>query len=1328
MVLVRGLQIVKEVMLNLLALVAFWGMLAVFALVVLIQKPDLWHSYLEEEATKLLGHPVSIQELTVELDGLLLNVALQDLAIGEQRLAGLDQLMFQLDMKASVQENMPVFHDVTLKGLSLRLQESREKGWAIEGFDRIKFESAEQVQPDIPVFDQLKGYFQQYRTFIRYQDKISLEESEFHLARADGRKLTLTPVDLLLSGTSAERRMEVSVGVDGKHVLSLDHLGVFTDKVGGSGYFLGHIEVDADPLSGVLSGLKLSEDYLLDAFSAKGSLDYQWSDGDKYQATSSIENAVVSLRDSDNAVHTFEKIDVAAYLLAQDGDYARPEIGIRNLSLVHNGHELPSLNLLIERSKQYCGENEVSEDFIPTFLKEYNLGLSPEPSACWRVAGSPVDLGQLTDSLSNFSLLSDSIKSKLDQLSPSGQVSGYELVVPELNLDGWRLGISLDSVSFNTLETIPEVRNFDAYLLLEKNGGYADVRTADSDIHLSRLFSNSWRVESLEGRVRWSLGQEKILVWGEYLEGELRSGEQVAAQFSTLLGKGYESQLFLNVSGQQLSHQLPARFLPDRIPGFSPVTIELLNDGLTAGQIDDVAFMLLTNLAGDSFLDIGFTGEFSDVRFAFLPEWPSVDSAIGNIEMNSSGIAVELNRAFYGPASVTSVRADIPLATPGFKSKNVPPLVVDLRLLGESKTIWPWLFDTPLSEILTADMQNWQLEGPISGELVTKVDLFGEQPIFYDLDLKLKEVDLNFPQQELYSSDITGNLSISSLEGLASKGLTGTYGDERLKGRIRTTVRDSGAWDMYFSFFGEFSPEGLYNKTQNPFFEYFEGESPFQLDLSLSTDPVRPLKVLLRSDLEGTESLLPFPLAKAAAEPMPLIIEWVQIEGNQKANIIFGDELNLHADLYENKIKRGVVKVGSAYIQSSESEVNPSEGLFVKGRLSHLELDKWQSVLASLETSDEKPSSDEGAYPEFQLGNETRLDVVVDQLLYKSSSLGAFSAVADGENERLWGKVENPYLKGNFSYERNLLEVGIDWLRVPNVLLADSDNTDEAGDPLSGINLARLPVTQVHIAEVSVGEQEYGEFSFHGRQMESGYIFEDVTWGVLGAGMLAEMEWHRDTSGDTSKVKGIFSFDDTQMALRVLGMPSDLDCKDGRVEFDLNWPGSPAKAGVDTISGKLGAVFDDGYLAVGNPNVSLLSTISVVNIDSLYRRMRLDFNDLFGDRIAFDSLYGEMDLEPGKLDFGDKGVRMKGPSVDFRLTGEIDYVEDDLDLRIGMTLPLGNTAAVALLFVNPIFAGAVFVTDKVVDGAVSQLASVTYSVKGSPKDPQVEFYKVLNDK
>ncbi|MFA0252757.1 AsmA-like C-terminal region-containing protein, partial [Vibrio sp. 10N.261.45.A4] len=92
--------------------------------------------------------------------------------------------------------------------------------------------------------------------------------------------------------------------------------------------------------------------------------------------------------------------------------------------------------------------------------------------------------------------------------------------------------------------------------------------------------------------------------------------------------------------------------------------------------------------------------------------------------------------------------------------------------------------------------------------------------------------------------------------------------------------------------------------------------------------------------------------------------------------------------------------------------------------------------------------------------------------------------------------------------------------------------------------------------------------------------------------------------------------DDNSEIMARFGIDSGIQKASFEGNSSLEWKGSPWNMQVDTVNGTLKAELGRGVISDVGGAAKLLGMFS---LDSIIRRMQLDFSDVFDEGLAFDS-------------------------------------------------------------------------------------------------------------
>jgi uncharacterized protein (TIGR02099 family) len=484
-----------------------------------------------------------------------------------------------------------------------------------------------------------------------------------------------------------------------------------------------------------------------------------------------------------------------------------------------------------------------------------------------------------------------------------------------------------------------------------------------------------------------------------------------------------------------------------------------------------------------------------------------------------------------------------------------------------------------------------------------------------------------------------------------------------------------------------------------------KGTLPYLLRLALGG---QESALELHSSLLGTQIELPAPFAKGAQERRDSSLRMNLSGAQRRYALVHGDVAALAFQAPAGAWREGG---GELVLGGGAANQRRGKGLQVRGSLPSVELAAWQAVLKEYGNAEEDQAATGllqratvriGAFD--GLGMQTR-DLRVDlQRAGSAWTLGLDSTLVAGT-------VRLPDADGV------PIRVDLRHLRLP---ATDSEREkSEERDPLAGVDPRTLPAMDIAVARVLQGEVALGAWSLKMRPAAGGVAFSAIDLDLKGLRVRGSGGW----TASGSRYRGRLEGDNLADVLVAWGFAPSTTSESFHLDADGRWPGSPAFFGLKRYSGTLDASLRKGQLREIDGSAQALRVFGLLNFDSIGRRLRLDFSDLFAKGLSYDRLKGELRATNGV--FRTQGpVTVTGPSSNLELEGQLDMVNDQIDAMLLVTLPVSNNLPLAALIVGaPAIGGALFVVDKLLGGRVARFASVQYKVQGPWQSPDISFHK-----
>jgi uncharacterized protein YhdP len=220
------------------------------------------------------------------------------------------------------------------------------------------------------------------------------------------------------------------------------------------------------------------------------------------------------------------------------------------------------------------------------------------------------------------------------------------------------------------------------------------------------------------------------------------------------------------------------------------------------------------------------------------------------------------------------------------------------------------------------------------------------------------------------------------------------------------------------------------------------------------------------------------------------------------------------------------------------------------------------------------------------------------------------------------------------------------------------------------------------------------------------------TWAVAANGVRAAAAAMRRTSMD-------FELDvkDSGALMSRLGWGEALRAGEGRVSGQVGWRGSPLSPNVRSIQGQMKVDVRNGQFLKADAGAARL--LGVLSLQSLPRRLVLDFRDVFQEGFPFDSFVGDVTLQEGVA--STNNLRMRGIQAAVLMEGSADLRNETQDLRV-LVVPEINagTASLAYATINPALGLGTFLAQLFLRRPLMVANTREFRITGGWADPKEE--------
>lgn len=1222
----------------------------------------------ESKAEQALGLPVHVGALEGRWSGLAPVLRVRDLQLGEGATAlRLDDVKVVPDVWASLAAREVRLARIQLGGLQLILRENEQGAWSLEGLpkkDDAPLDPAELLQR------------------LRQLGRIDVFDSQVTLHPWQRDPLTLTYVSVGLQAGASRHALDLRATLPDGQPLSLNLRSRATPSAWRDGQVEAYLSLPQSDWARWLPPRLLGQ-WHADALRAGGEFWVDWSKGQ-------LQQAVVRL----NAPELH-------------GAYAgRKAARLNNLAL----------GAWFQRQEQ--GFDVVVDSLAMDVGKtrwESHLQMQQRPgedaaAESWNVQADRLDLTPLTPLVDALAPLPDKVMAVVDGLNVTGALRNVRLVARPKAEGDQRLQFeaNLEKVGFDAYHNAPAAGNVSGSISGDLGHGELRLDTDAFMLHLYPIFAKPWHYQKANARLTWALDKEGFTLVAPYLKVLGEEGK-IAGDFliRLLFEEGREDYMDLRVGLTEGDGRYTAKYLPEVL---SPALDEWLRSAIVKGTVDEGYFQYQGSLnhgVAPEARSISLFFKVRDAALDFQPGWPQVQHVDGDVFIEDSGVRIKAQRGVLLDTKVSNVSVDIPHVDEGQQSH----LYLDGDFDGSLGDGLKILKEAPIGtgEIFAG----WEGEGPLKGKVKLDIPLARGQRPKVQVDFATDDARLKVAPPSLELSRLKGDFSFDLDKGLSGKGISLQAFGKPVTAQI-TAEGQPGQMQTRVNASGQVSLKALTDWLQFNQALPASGDLPYQLQVSLGS---RDNRLSVNSSLKGLAIDLPAPFGKAASDTRDTRFSMTLQGPERRFDVAYTDLARFAYAAPAEKLGQGR---GELLLGTGDAQVPAGQGLRVRGHLETLDLGPWQEQAARLAGDDPGGSARQNLQGvDLSIGQLKAFGLDLNQAVVRLARGGpAWDLRLD--SKEVIGNARVPDAKGA------PMVVRMQTLRLPAASAAEKQaeaQAEEGPDPLASFDPRKVPALDLSIDKLYRGDDLYGSASLKLRPTARGVTASDIDLDFKGLRIDGGGGWEGEPGKTGSWYKGRLDGKNLADVLKAWGFAPTVTSRDFRLDVDGRWPGSPASVSLKRFSGSMDAALRTGQFVEVEGSAQALRVFGLLNFNSIGRRLRLDFSDLFDKGLAYDRVKGLLVASDGVY-VTREPIAVTGPSSNFELDGTLDLVRDRVDANLQVSLPVTNNLPLAALIVGaPAVGGALFLVDRLIGDRVSRFASVHYRVEGPVKEPRITFVK-----
>lgn len=797
----------------------------------------------------------------------------------------------------------------------------------------------------------------------------------------------------------------------------------------------------------------------------------------------------------------------------------------------------------------------------------------------------------------------------------------------------------------------------------------------------------------------WRSVPNGVQLWVD--DARLDTGHGRASASLRMLLPGDGSTPLMNLSGVVTDAEVTQtwRYLP--IGMLSPGALSWLDPAFRAGKLTHGTISIVGPVHGFPYREgqglFKALAHIEGLTLDYATGWAPLEGATADAEFVNVGLRAR--------SSVASVRG-IPLGPVEAEIADWREMLLLVRTSAEApvKPVLDFLQLSPLGKTLGPSFMGLTGAGRVSGDVVLFLPIKRFKDRAINATARLEDVTLGTRDGTEQLTHLAGTLTVMNRELYMPRftaealggAVAGTLNTRRGKREALLTVLEAR---------GRFDGQRLQKFAKLPLNSGLEGSTDYALRVDIDRpSSTKPSKYLVKVDssLVGMAMGLPGPLTKPASKALP-----ISISVDAGAPDVIASRIEL-AD------------VARAQLEFRK----PGE---------HWQIDRGEAVFGSAREpvlADEPGLRITGSVPRASLSEVLDLRWAEPSKRRVSEWLTLID-LSVGEAEALGYAFDRPHVRmvpGNEAWQidvdgpmvRGRLTVPFEFPgQVPMVLDMDRLHVGERVRAGGGeIDPRRLPSIRFDVRDLLFDRRRFGavraELTRGTQGLSLGRLdVHHADFQATGRG-----GWIVDESG-AQRCNVAIDATSTNVAgfLKAMGYAPMLESNQGKGRADLSWPGGPDGSFYERLNGTIKLSLGQGRIPELDPGAGRV--LGLMSLAHLPRRLALDFKDVTGEGLVFDSIGGDFSLKSGEA--YTRNLTLRGSAAEIGVVGRTNLRTRQYDQTAVVTGDIGGTIGLAgVLAGGPAIGAALLLFTQVFKEPLKGMTRAYYRISGSWDQPNVE--------
>jgi len=533
---------------------------------------------------------------------------------------------------------------------------------------------------------------------------------------------------------------------------------------------------------------------------------------------------------------------------------------------------------------------------------------------------------------------------------------------------------------------------------------------------------------------------------------------------------------------------------------------------------------------------------------------------------------------------------------------------------------------------------------------------------------------------------------------------------------------------------GSFTPDGLRRAypgaAMERLTERLRGDARFSVQINQAGSSP---DIIVESSLKGLALDFPSPLGKSANQNLPMRFQLSELSSvggmeRDEMRLSLGSSMTARY-LRQRDGKDAPWRVLQGNIGVNTLSLGPAEGVSININMHSLDLGAWEETVdflsggsGSAGSSRSTARSDAGSSNLSHYFEPVFFYAVTDELYVTGAKLDRAQITARRQPRGWQARIRSDQATGLVSWTNPESGTGtgkftahLSSLKIPQSAVVPRVPGKRKGE-------FRIPALDVTVDDFTLFGKKLGRIELiannipavNGRE----WRIDHLNISNPDANLKAGGRWTTTRDGaNTTTLNYTLDVSNAGNLLARLGYENVLRKGKGRMDGSINWAGIPFSLDLPTLSGKINLDVGEGQFLKVEPGAAKL--LGVLSLQSLPRRLALDFRDIFSQGFAFDGITATASITNGIVQTSN--LKMRGVNATVLMDGTVDVVKESQNLHI-VVLPEINAGAASVVYglaVNPVIGLGTFLAQLFLRDPLMRAFTYEYQVTGPWSDPNV---------